>query len=476
MAVGSSTWFLTSNGSVARVDVVDGNETWTGPADIGEVFPALLPLGVYRNLFPQFGDLHIGKITAVQQTASNEAVFTVDVRLFRDGMQGDITRSVRLDMATGQVLEYPATFGSSIKGEGWRQYRIWPGTAWKILNTITHQFVVEHDWADAVFTLPNGQSVGLPADGITMGVDRGKLYVKTPETAWSYRVFDLDNLTTDGVVKGARTDVTAPTGFGQVFTMVTDPDSWRARRPAPEFDRALLMAINSAAHDARVGADLLLRVLYAESGLRTAAYHPAGRYGLLQLTAEQLTAAGWTKSAQEYLEAGPDQLPAIAAHLKTLGIPSETDEAGLWLCYLLGRAYTADDLAAPVAAAAGPRPELWASHGVADFDGDGVLSSDDVVKYIGSIRHDVRFDEIRTRLHRLSAIIPDWPNFTEINEGDDMGIVHPSAASLGLLLDISWDQNNPNFDDQQVESIDPAPGTLQRLVDPVRITINSVGL
>jgi hypothetical protein len=57
-----------------------------------------------------------------------------------------------------------------------------------------------------------------------------------------------------------------------------------------------------------------------------------------------------------------------------------------------------------------------------------------------------------------------------------MGMVHPSAVSLGLQVDISWDQNNPNFDDQQVESIDPAPGTLHRLVDPVRITINSMGL
>ena len=55
--------------------------------------------------------------------------------------------------------------------------------------------------------------MGLPGDGSTMGVDRGKLYVKTPETSWSYRVFDLDNLTTDGAVKGAPTDITGPAGF-----------------------------------------------------------------------------------------------------------------------------------------------------------------------------------------------------------------------------------------------------------------------
>jgi len=476
MALGSSTWFLTSSGLAARVDVVDGSAVWTGPADIGEMFPALMPLGVYRNLFPQFGNLYIGKVTAVQQTASSEAVFTIAIRLFQEGSQDDISRLVRLDLATGQVVEYPAQFGTSVKTEGWREYQISNGSQWSIKNSITKGLVAQHSWADAVFTLPSGQLTGLPAGGTTLGVDRGKLYVKTPDTTWSYRVFDLDNLATDGKVNGSPVDVTAPTGYNPMFTITTDPDSWRARRPAPEFDRELLMAINSAAHDARTSADVLLRVLYAESGLRTTAYHPAGRYGLLQLTAEQLTAAGWTKSPQEYLDAGPGQLPPIAAHLKALGVPSDTDETGLWLCCMLGRAYTPDDLAAPVAAAGGPRPELWASHGVADFDGDGVLTIEDMQKYIGSIRFDVRFDELRTRLHQLSAIIPDWPNFQEIQEGDDMGMVRPSAASVGLLVDISWDQNNPNFEDQQVESIDPPPGTLQRLVQPVRITINSVGL
>jgi hypothetical protein len=175
MALGSSAWFFTTSSSVARVDLVDGNAVWTGPADIGDVFPALMCIGVYRDRFPNFGDLHIGSIMAVQQTAANEAVFNVGIRLFRDGIQNDINRIVRLDLATGQVLEYPATFGSSFKGEGWREYRIWDKSAWKILNTITHQFIVEHNWADAVFTLPNGQSIGLPADGTTMGVDRGKL-------------------------------------------------------------------------------------------------------------------------------------------------------------------------------------------------------------------------------------------------------------------------------------------------------------
>lgn len=475
MAVGQSAWFFTDNGLVARADIVDGEPVWTGPAGVEEMFPTLLCLGLYRERLKQLGENYVSRIVAVQQTAVNEAVFDIGIRLFRDGIQNKVSRAVRLDLATGKVLEYPASFGLAFKSEGWREYRIFGNTAWKILNTITRKFIVEHDWADAVFALPNGQLTGLPAGGTTMGVDRGKLYVKTPETEWSYRVFDLDGLTTDGVVRGAQSDVTSPTGFDPMFTMLTDPDAWRARRPAPEFDRELMMAVNVAAHDIGSHAQVLLRVLYAESGLRTTAYHPAGRYGLLQLTAEQLAAAGWTGTPEAYLDAGAAQLPAIAAHLKRLPIPSDTDETGMWLCYLLGRAYTQDDLAAPVAAPGGPRPELLASHGVADFDGDGVVSIEDLQKYIGSIRHDARFDEVKRRIGRLSAVIPDWLNFTEINEGDDMGIVRPSAASLGLLVDISWFQNHPNFSDQQVMSIEPAPGTLQRIVDPVRITINSEG-
>ncbi|TRW86251.1 lytic transglycosylase domain-containing protein [Mycolicibacterium sp. 018/SC-01/001] len=471
-----STWFVTSTGSMARVDEADGHATWTGPLDIGEMFPALSVMGVYGKAFPHLNDVYLGKVIDVQQTAINEAVFSIGVQMFfANGSPGDTSRSVRLDMATGQVLEYPATFASNFKGEGWRRYHIWPGEAWESRNIITKELLAHHNWGDRVFTLPNGELTAIPANGIFAGIDRGKLYVKTDDTSFSYRVFDLDNLTCDGVLRGVPSMLTAPTGFTEVFVMDTDPDSWRASRPAPEFDRALLTAINSAAHDAGVGVDQLLRVMYAESGLRTGAYHPAGRYGLLQLTAEQLTAAGWTKTPQEYLDAGADQLPVIAAHLKSLGLPSETDEAGLWLCFLLGRALTAADLTVPLASAAGPRPELWASHGVADVDGDGVLTVDDVMEYIGSIRHDARFEEVLERMHQMSAVVPAWANLEEINEGDDMGMVSPSATSLGLLVDISWDQNNPNFGDQQVESIDPAPGTLQRLVDPVRVTINSVG-
>ncbi|MFI6959882.1 hypothetical protein ACIBJI_41270 [Nocardia sp. NPDC050408] len=474
MAIGQSTWYFSPQSLVARVDIVNGEPVWTGPADLEEVFPALVHVGVYRDRLKQFANVHVGEITSVQQTALDEAVFDVTVNLFRDGMQGDMTRRIRLDLATGKVLEYPAKFGG-VSSSGWREYRIFDKTAWQILNTITRQFIVQHNWADPVFALPSGQQVALPADGTTIGVDRGKLYVKTAESAWAYHVFDLDNRTTDGVPKGMNDDIESPKGFDPMFTMITDPDTWRLRGPAPEFDRELMTAINFTAHEIGTTAKVLLTVLYAQSGLRTAAFHPAGRYGLLQMTAEQLAAAGWERTPHDYLSAASLQLPVIAAHLKNLAVPSDTDEAGLMLSYLLDRGFTPDDLTAPVAAPGGPRPEVWARHGTADMDGDGVLSPEDLHRYLRSIRREPRLVEVNSRMSRLSAVIPDWPTLTEVNEGDDMGIVRPSSRSLGLLIDIVALQQEPGFDHEQVVSIDPPPGTLQHLVDPVEIKVNFEG-
>ncbi|TFV61570.1 hypothetical protein E4P42_01365 [Mycobacterium sp. PS03-16] len=475
MAMGASTWFLSPQSLVARVDVVDGNATWTGPGDLAEVFPALLCFGVNRDRLVQFADHFVGRVSAVQQTAVNEAVFRVDVRSWREGMQTDYRRNVRLDLATGKVIEYPAIFDTSRKTEGWREYQIRDHSTWSVFNAVTRQLIVEHNWSDAVFALPNGQRVGLPADGSTMGVDRGKLFVKTTESASAYRVFDLDNLTTDGKVKGQYGGIENPTGFEPMFTLVTDPDAWGERGPAGDIDRKMLMAVNVAAHNAGANADLLLRILHAESGIRTGAYHPSGRYGLLQLTAEQLAAAGWADSPDAYLDAGAAQLPVIAAHLRRIGVPEETDEAGLWLCHLLGRVYTAEDLATPVATANGVRPDIWATHAVADMDGDGVLTVEDLHRYLRSLRRDPRLVDVQYRIGRMSAVVPDWQDLTEINEGDDMGVVRPSAESLGLLVGVVALQNHPGFHHERVVSIDPAPGTLQRLVDPVTVQVNFEG-
>lgn len=98
------------------------------------------------------------------------------------------------------------------------------------------------------------------------------------------------------------------------------------------------------------------------SGLRTDAYHPAGRYGLLQLTAEQLVAAGWTGTPEIYLAVQEEQLPPIAAHLAGLDLPTETNEVGLWAClHLTPQERAGLDVDTVLAAPGGPRPELYAA-------------------------------------------------------------------------------------------------------------------
>ena len=128
-----------------------------------------------------------------------------------------------------------------------------------------------------------------------------------------------------------------------------------------------------------------------------------------------------------------------------------------------------------IAAPNGPRPQLWATHGVADVGGDGQLTVDDLRRYLRSKRRDPTLTELLRRTRELAAPIPNWPNLTEVNEGDDMGIVRPSAAQLGLTVEIIALQQEPGFAHEQVVSIDPPAGTLAPLTRLVRVTVNFEG-
>jgi hypothetical protein len=479
MTTGESIWYLDSNGGLARVDVGD-TDRWTMPRDLHDAFPALLAFGARPQ--PE-----VGKVAGAFQTGPNELMLHLTAaRWFSEFNRFAVERSVRLDVATGAVVEYPAVFGAnSVIGDsmvgfyadGWRRYRIFDREAWDVLNTVTEEFIAQHDWTDPVFRLPNGNAVGLPSDGVTLGVVDGRLYVSTNESPWSYRIFDLDNLVTDGVAHGGKEPLfPIPDGMTRAWSMATDPDSWYARRPGGEFSRDMLEAINTTAMQTAGGAAELLAVMNAESGLRTNAYHPAGRYGLLQLSADQLTAAGWTGTPDEFLAAGERQIPIIRTHLTGLSIPHETDETGLWLSLLLPvDELVGMDLDTVIAAPNGPRPQLWASHGVADVGGDGQLTVDDLRRYLRSKRRDPRLVELVKRTRELAAPIPDWPNLTEVNEGDDMAIVRPSAAQLGVTVEIIALQDEPGFDHEQVVAIDPPAGTLAPLTQPVRVTVNFEG-
>ena len=298
MTTGESIWYVDVNGGLARVDVGAGFDRWTMPRDLHESFPALLAFGARRQTFNSKPS-DVGKVTEAFQTGPNELVLRVTAaRWISEFNRFPVERAVRLDVATGAVVEYPAAFGAGIYVDGWRRYRIFNNEAWDVLNTVTKEFIARHQWTDSVFRLPGGGTVGLPPialpnaalgliGGVTLGVVDGRLYVR-PNEGWSYRVFDLDNLVTDGLDHGGREPhFPIPDGMTRAWSITTDPDSWHARRPGGEFSRDMLEAINTTALETGGGAAELLSVMNAESGLRTNAYHPAGRYGLLQMSADQ---------------------------------------------------------------------------------------------------------------------------------------------------------------------------------------------
>ena len=98
---------------------------------------------------------------------------------------------------------------------------------------------------------------------------------------------------------------------------------------------------------------------------------------------------------------------------------------------------------------------------------------------------DLRFAEVRiAALEKTvealltlagAVVVPAWRTKTEILEGDDMGIVYQSAEALGLTVEYVIDQLNPNFDHEEVISIDPAPGTVVMRGSTVVVTLNLEG-
>ena len=74
-----------------------------------------------------------------------------------------------------------------------------------------------------------------------------------------------------------------------------------------------------------------------------------------------------------------------------------------------------------------------------------------------------------------AAVIPRWATKTEVEEGDDMGLVSLSAEQLGLVIEFKIDQRNPNFSHEDVISITPTAGTLVKKGSTVVVEINLEG-
>ena len=75
----------------------------------------------------------------------------------------------------------------------------------------------------------------------------------------------------------------------------------------------------------------------------------------------------------------------------------------------------------------------------------------------------------------LGVIVPNWRNRTEIEQGDDMGILIPSADAIGLIVEIVPLQLEPGFEHEEVVSMEPPAGTLVARGSTVRVRMNFTG-
>jgi hypothetical protein len=87
--------------------------------------------------------------------------------------------------------------------------------------------------------------------------------------------------------------------------------------------------------------------------------------------------------------------------------------------------------------------------------------------------------DLRASLDRiidfLGVSIPAWSNKEEVEKGDDMGISHPSAASLELAVDFQFERQVAGFGHEDVIRIDPPAGTLVKRGSTVTVTLNLEG-
>ena len=72
----------------------------------------------------------------------------------------------------------------------------------------------------------------------------------------------------------------------------------------------------------------------------------------------------------------------------------------------------------------------------------------------------------------FGVVVPDWRTRTEVEEGDEMGMVVQSAGALGLAIEYQVWQDEPGYEDGEVVSITPPPGTLVQKGSTVIVVIN----
>lgn len=405
----SSTWFV-ANGQVVRRDLDDTNDRWTYSLALDEALGPLSTLGVTG--FPSgarisggFG-LPDGKVVLV----TDEGWVTLDP-------QRGVLVDGPFDQTRWQCLR-GVDLGNLVVGL--------PGARALFLDGGRSTYSIFHP---ALATLDgphplSGLSFSGPQGPVSMGLDEntvaaclipaGWLYLFWPDG--HYRLYELTGMTTDGFYQPLEAEFfkLSEVGFTpQYIVSVSDVDGAPGDFPGLP-DTAVLRAVIEALDpsgfpEVRANAVYSLLIAEAESGLRTGAFHPAGRYGLYSLDPAGLRAIGWMGPPATFL----DQ-PESAQLERTAGIgssaatyPSVASAGALWATVLtLGDGDAMLDAATVspaivIAAPGGPRPELWQSHAVADVGGDGRLDVADLDACLDALRASLRWGRITRRLAQL---------------------------------------------------------------------------
>jgi PASTA domain len=113
--------------------------------------------------------------------------------------------------------------------------------------------------------------------------------------------------------------------------------------------------------------------------------------------------------------------------------------------------------------------------GVADLKQDVF----DLKRDVAQVSAD-RIDRIEQSIESLAAmmnasVVPVWRTKEEVEEGDDMGLRAKSASALGLVVEYTILQQDPNFGHGEVVSIAPPPGTVVSRGSTIQVTINLEG-
>jgi hypothetical protein len=82
---------------------------------------------------------------------------------------------------------------------------------------------------------------------------------------------------------------------------------------------------------------------------------------------------------------------------------------------------------------------------------------------------------VRALVGFLGVVVPNWRNRSEIEHGDDMGMVLPSAEAIGLVIEIVPLQREPGYEHEEVVSMEPPAGTLVARGSTVRVRMSFMG-